>query len=257
MTHTKISFVPRDSHRHGVHVSNFILTFVASIMLSYHLGVHSRRYFNVNKFAKVTTASNQLEIISEPLMRTSLDLVWENPNMHGPADIEDLGHVDSVVASTMKTARHFVFDMEAVPEDLIASIDQVKALLQEVVEECGTQILVKECYEDSHSISCVGILEDRGHISLHVWPRSGVALLDVMLPDTRLMDNIKDIYAIFHPNMANYFDIEESLLSSEQGSNWYIRPRASSNYDDDYDGAMAIHGEMKYKVMILKSRQGS
>lgn len=255
MRHAESRYVSRDGDGHGVNVSTFILTLVTSIVISYHLGVHSRVYL-------LPSISKQLPSNSEPMTANLFESLWDDvkildhsisKNASDANDESDAGNFDEDRSKKLEAPRHFVFDMEAVPEDLICSMAKVAALLEEVVQECDTKVLVKECYSASQTISCVGILGDRGHASLHVWPGSGVVLFDVMLPDARLMQSIEEIYAIFHPSMANYFDIDESLLSSDQGSNWYIQTRARSNYGDDYDLDMAVHGEMKYKVIIPKS----
>ncbi len=249
-----------------VHLSYVFVSLALSVMISYQLGVITRENFHLQNMAKdVDRMSTKTQADSDssqvgslaPLFWTSAEEYIEmghtenDVRENGGVEIDQEGDDDDDEVDTYVTTRHFMFDLESVPRELIGSKSDIEQLIEEVTKECGAKLIVHGCSQQHQSISCLGILESKGHISIHAWPQKGAVLLDVMLPDSRLIDSVEKIYGIFHPNMPNYFDPRNGSENPVQASTWYVRPRANSNYNDDYEEAMGMHGDVKYKVCLV------
>jgi len=164
---------------------------------------------------------------------------------------------DLIGMNTLNSIRHLLVDLEGVPEELIASDAKLEKLMDSVEELCGASLLAQTCTSNSFAdwVTCVGIFEDRGHISIHAWPGEGVALLDLQLADDDLIDMVDDIIDLFHSNIQTKFDSRIAFSNPVEPSTWQLRPRVSTEYFDDLADEMALSSQTKYKVRRYKTRR--
>jgi hypothetical protein len=156
----------------------------------------------------------------------------------------------------LESIGHLFLDMDEVPGGLIGSTSHVEALMGAVLEEFDAKLAAHMCYESTiESIACHGILEGKGHVSIHAWPQKGSVLLDLLVPDANFMiDEMEDMYEIFHPTMPNLFASESEFSNPVEASRWFIRNRASSvHHDSDYEESLGSPEESKFKVGVVVS----
>lgn len=113
--------------------------------------------------------------------------------------------------------RHIMVELNGCPADQLNDAELLEGLLLEAARLVDTRVEAKITHRFEHQgVTCVAIVS-ASHLSVHTWPESGYAGLDLMVYDTafEVCDVVNQLAARLGAASVNYMEVRRGLVSCD------------------------------------------
>ena len=111
--------------------------------------------------------------------------------------------------------RHIIVELNGCPSDALNDAQLLESMLFDAAKMVNTRVEAHITHQFQHQgVTCVAIVS-ASHLSVHTWPESGYAGLDLMVYDTdfEICEVVDRLAERLGATTVNYMEVRRGLIS--------------------------------------------